>query len=140
MRRVSAGIIIEGDEILLARRARLQKQAGYWEFPGGKQEPNETIQACLERELREELGVASCAGAVFDVSVYKYEGGVIKLIGVLATLADKKFELSVHDQVKWIPISKLLDFRLAPADIPIAAKIKRIYGESACTQEAKMGR
>jgi len=53
---VTAAIIRKGDTVLLTRRKQGQRMAGYWEFPGGKLEEGETLQACLEREILEELG------------------------------------------------------------------------------------
>ena len=128
MKNVSAAIIIKGKSILLGRRSPSVNLAGFWEFPGGKQDPGETIQECLERELFEELSVPSIAGEIFHESIFRYDGGTINLIGIMTELLDTNFTLSVHDKVEWVQISELLSYKLAPADIPIAEKVSQIYG------------
>jgi len=58
---VAAAILLRegtpGTEYLLARRPDGKVFAGYWEFPGGKVEPGETLREALVREIQEELGV-----------------------------------------------------------------------------------
>jgi len=55
--RVTAGIIINNDKVLITRRAPNENFAGGWEFPGGKIEADETPEECLARELKEELNI-----------------------------------------------------------------------------------
>lgn len=120
MKHVAAALAIKEGHILLTRRAPGQQLEGLWEFPGGKQEHGETIQQCIEREIREELSLSCNAKQVFTESPYRYEGGAIKLIGVLVELGNEQPRLSVHDRIAWVPIADLLSYKLAPADIPIA--------------------
>jgi A/G-specific adenine glycosylase len=54
---VAAGLIWKDDKLLIAQRPAGGMLGGLWEFPGGKQEPGETLPECLQRELREELGI-----------------------------------------------------------------------------------
>ncbi len=54
---VTAGIIRDGDRVLIAQRPLEGMLGGLWEFPGGKVEPGESLEECLKRELREELGI-----------------------------------------------------------------------------------
>ncbi|MBV7564167.1 (deoxy)nucleoside triphosphate pyrophosphohydrolase [Pseudomonas sp. sia0905] len=127
-RKVAAAVIYLAGKILIARRAPGEKLAGMWEFPGGKLEANETPQACITRELHEELGVESDAGEILTTSIYTYPGGTIELIAVVVELRSTAFKLQVHDLAEWVLPNELLDYDLAPADIPIAEEIIHTYG------------
>ncbi|SDG21766.1 8-oxo-dGTP diphosphatase [Onishia taeanensis] len=128
MKHVAAALAIKEGRILLTRRAPGQQLEGLWEFPGGKQEPTETIEQCIEREIREELSLSCTAKHVFTESIYRYEGGAIKLIGVLVELSQEEPELTVHDRFAWVPLADMLSYELAPADIPIAKEVINAYG------------
>jgi mutator protein MutT len=54
---VAAGVIWRDTEILIAKREAEGLLGGLWEFPGGKPEPGEPLQAAVVREVREELGI-----------------------------------------------------------------------------------
>ena len=54
---VTAAVIEREGYVLIAQRPAEGLLGGLWEFPGGKQEPDETLAACLKREIREELGI-----------------------------------------------------------------------------------
>lgn len=54
---VAAGLIFREGKLLLTQRQPEDHLGGLWEFPGGKRKSGESFEACLIRELREELGV-----------------------------------------------------------------------------------
>ena len=120
MKLVTAAIIRDGENVLVVRRGPGEKLAGYWEFPGGKVELPETLQECLERELFEELDIATKVTKVVAVSDYKYDNGAIKLVALEAEILHGEITLSVHDKLRWLTPSEILELKLAPADIPIA--------------------
>ncbi len=123
MKKVTAAIIFKNNYVLLTRRSTGQNLEGYWEFPGGKIENNETPQECLERELSEELGVGATAGKIIAESVYEYGHGVIKLLAIETEIESENFTLSVHDKIEWVQLDNLINYKLAPADISIAKTI-----------------
>lgn len=125
MKTVAAAIALRDDTVLIARRAVGEKLEGFWEFPGGKQEPNESLEQCLARELLEELGVAAEIGEKLCESVYTYDHGAIRLVALATRFGSTDFHLSVHDAVEWVPLDALLERRLAPADIPIAEFLRK---------------
>ena len=102
MKLVTAAIIRDGENILVVRRGQGETLAGFWEFPGGKVELPETLQECLERELFEELDIATKVTNVVAVSDYKYENGAIKLVALEAEILHGEIKLSVHDKLRWL--------------------------------------
>ncbi len=123
MKEVTAAVIAREGRILLLRRAPGQKHEGFWEFPGGKTEPGETPQACLERELREELGITGQTGAHIMDSPYAYPGGAINLRAYHFRWAGGELQLSVHDAAAWCLPEELPGYALTPADIPVAQSL-----------------
>ncbi len=126
MKTVTAAIIRHADTVFLARRKTGQKLEGYWEFPGGKLEPGETLQACLEREIFEEFNWEIKAGEMVATSDYAYAHGSIRLIALAAAVIAGEPEPTVHDAMEWVPIARLLHYQLAPADIAIAEKLTKL--------------
>ena len=123
---VVAGILVCGDLVLLARRGPGQRHAGFWEFPGGKREAGESPKECLARELNEELGIEGVVGDEVARTVYCYEHGAIELTGYWVRVEEKTVQLRVHDAVEWVTPERLLDFRLAPADVPVARTVTEL--------------
>ncbi len=70
--RVAAGIIWENGRFLAALRPQGKPRAGYWEFPGGKQEPGESMEQTLRRELHEELGIEAGRVLPWRVVLHDY--------------------------------------------------------------------
>jgi len=120
LKEVSAAIIEKNGLILITRRAKDEKLAGFWEFPGGKREASETIEQCLVRELKEELDVEVVTNGILGESDYHYSGGAIKLIGVYARIVSGDIKMTVHDSFEWVSPKDLLSYELAPADVPLA--------------------
>lgn len=122
---VTAAIIRREGKILSARRKPGSHMAGYWEFPGGKLEPNETPRQCLKRELREEFNIDSKVGSFFGESCYDYGTKQIRLLCFFVDYLSGTFELHDHDEIRWLPVHRLLSLRWAPADIPLVEKLVR---------------
>jgi 8-oxo-dGTP diphosphatase len=127
MKTVTAAVIYQGSRVLITRRGPDENLAGMWEFPGGKVETGETLEDCLARELREELGLVVSVGAILAESIYHYEHGSIRLVAMLTVVRDGMITLSVHDRAEWVHPRDLDSFPLAPADISIAEHLKKIF-------------
>jgi len=69
---VAAGLVFRGGKLLIAQRPAKAHLGGLWEFPGGKRKAGETFQACLGRELREELGIEVEVGELVESLTHQY--------------------------------------------------------------------
>lgn len=120
---VVAGVIRNTrDEVLVARRAPGQNNAGLWEFPGGKREPGETEAECLTREIREEFGASIEVERPLTTTVHQTAGRSIKLVAWTARVAGgARFTPTVHSEIRWLAPSALPSLRTAfsPADLAI---------------------
>ena len=119
---VAAAVIEREGRFLLARRLKGTHLEGLWEFPGGKCEPGETIVACLERELREELGVASQIGAEIVVSEHVYPERTVRLhFHACAITGDPQPLLG--QELRWVNRVELRGLDLPPADGELVGKL-----------------
>ncbi|MEE8468167.1 MAG: (deoxy)nucleoside triphosphate pyrophosphohydrolase [Planctomycetota bacterium] len=123
MMRVTAAILWRAGKVLLARRTRPPWLAGKWEFPGGKIEPGESSETCLARELVEELGIQVEVGPHFMNTVHAYPELTLELVVHEVLLVSGEPTPREHDRLAWVPPEELESYDLAPADLPIAARL-----------------
>ncbi|MBL8316836.1 MAG: NUDIX domain-containing protein [Burkholderiaceae bacterium] len=77
---VAVGVLIRPDgRFLLTSRPEGKVYAGYWEFPGGKVEPGESIEAALRRELHEELGITIGTSEAWKEELVDYPHALVRL-------------------------------------------------------------
>jgi 8-oxo-dGTP diphosphatase len=121
--KVVCGIIFKDDLVLICRRKPEKSLGGYWEFPGGKVEDGESKEESLLRELIEELNLKVKIKQHFFDTVHQYDNGAIELISFICETENIASESTDHDQLEWVNVSDLLNWKLAPADIPIAKEL-----------------
>ena len=124
---VTAAIIERKGTIFLAKRSSNSSLPNKWEFPGGKVEAGESPVECLTRELLEEFNIIVAVGDFFAESVYQYEGITIRLIAFRVHYDEEITILNAHDEVRWVPVDRLLDYDLAPADVALAREVQKRY-------------
>ena len=77
---VAVGVLIASDQrFLMTSRPPGKVYAGYWEFPGGKLEPGETVAQALGRELQEELGITIADPQLWKVELVDYPHALVRL-------------------------------------------------------------
>jgi 8-oxo-dGTP diphosphatase len=126
--RVAAAIIREGSTFLLTRRPEGGRQAGFWEFPGGKIEPGETSEQALVRELREELGVEIQVGPLFRTLTHQYEDRLVELHFHEATLLKGAPSAIGVAAVGWWPAAAMPALPILPADLALVEDLRRLAG------------
>jgi 8-oxo-dGTP diphosphatase len=146
---VTAAIIEKDGLILAARRKSGRHLAGYWEFPGGKLEPEETEKECLARELLEEFDILCIVGDFFAESIYEYKAGpdkeedcfppnkpannnpqgskIIRLLSYRVRHQSGVFQCRDHDLIVWLSVDELQSLKWSPADVPLVEKLQEEY-------------
>lgn len=97
-----------------------------WEFPGGKVEKGETLEACLIRELEEELSirVAKACLAPFVFASHEYEGFHLLMPLYLIRRWEGAVINREHKAMAWVKPAKLADYPMPPADAPLVAWLR----------------
>ena len=124
MKRVHvAAAVIRGTngKILIARRADTQHQGGLWEFPGGKVEAGESVEAALGRELKEELGIVVEAARPLIKVQHDYPDKHV-LLDVWEVSAFSGEPHGAEGQpLAWVSPRELADYAFPEANQPIVA-------------------
>jgi ADP-ribose pyrophosphatase len=115
---VGAVIFNEKNEILCAQRSPSMSQPGLWEFPGGKIEPGESPEACLIREIKEELDCLIEVHERIADATHPYPNLIVRLVTYSASIVEGAPKPKEHAQLVWLPLADLAALDWAPADIP----------------------
>ena len=112
---VAAAVIERDDAFLLTRRLKGTHLAGTWEFPGGKCEGVETLEACLVRELREELAADIHVGREVLVTRHRYPERTVELHFFETELVGEPIP-QLGQQMRWVRRDELTSLELPEAD------------------------
>lgn len=121
---VAVGVLIERDaagregRFLLTSRPAGKPYAGYWEFPGGKLEPGESVDAALKRELHEELGIHVASAQPWKVEVVDYPHARVRLHFCKVFQWAGEFEMREGQQMAWqnLPVQVV---PVLPGTVPV---------------------
>jgi 8-oxo-dGTP diphosphatase len=122
---VTAGVLERDGRVLIARRRRGVRRGLLWELPGGKVNAGETPEACLARELYEELGITVAVGERLGTSLYRYPDQPVELLAYRAALLAGEPTAFEHEEVRWVTPRELRNYEFAPADLPIVGELIR---------------
>ncbi len=123
---VTAGVIARAGRVLVCQRLPDGHHPGKWEFPGGKVETGETLEAGLRRELHEELGIDATIGRLLWRTEHQYAGRPPFALTFLlveeyaGTPINRAFAA-----MRWVPLAELGAFDFLEADRGFVAALSR---------------
>jgi 8-oxo-dGTP diphosphatase len=121
---VTAAVIERDGKYLVTRRQDGVHLEGYWEFPGGKCEPGESLEDCLRRELVEELGTDAEIGAELLAVTHGYPDRRVELHFIACRLAGTPSPL-LGQEMRWVARADLRSLKFPPADDELIARLER---------------
>ena len=116
---VGCAIIERQGKILIAQRRHRDTLGGFWEFPGGKFDAGETLEDCLVREVREELGICIRPRRFLRTIAHDYPERRLRLHFYLCDFCcGEPSRLECLD-FQWVEVEALRKFQFPPADLDI---------------------
>ena len=131
---VSAAIVdslAKPTRLLAARRTEPPRLAGFWEFPGGKVEPGESLEEALHREIDEELGVRLRLGERLEGPLdgaWELTPAYRMHVWLAEITAGTPAALEDHDLIEWRAIGAARDLRWLPTNVQMISILEERYG------------
>jgi 8-oxo-dGTP diphosphatase len=122
---VAAALVFREGKLLIAQRHADAHLGGLWEFPGGKREPDETFEACLTRELREELGIEVAVGELVESLTHTYPEKTVHLKFYRCLWKQHEPQPLGCPAFKWVSAAELKDYDFPAADARLLEMLQR---------------
>ncbi len=116
---VAVGVLIDPEgRFLLTSRPEGKVYAGYWEFPGGKLEADETVEQALRRELHEELGITIGHAEPWKIEIVDYPHALVRLHFCKVRDWQGEFEMRERQSMAWqtLPVEVV---PVLPGTVPV---------------------
>ncbi|MDA0148768.1 8-oxo-dGTP diphosphatase MutT [Vibrio sp. LaRot3] len=126
---IVAAIIFNQDksEIFITKRPDDKHKGGFWEFPGGKVEADETIEQAMTRELNEEIGITVTEQSLFEHLEYDYPDKSLKFDFISVTAFEGKPYGREGQQGEWVKIEQLSGYQFPEANVPILERVIQLF-------------
>jgi len=122
---VTAGIIIDGDRILVCQRHRSDSYGLQWEFPGGKVRDGEDLKGSLQRELTEELAIEADVGEEVFRLRHRYPDRYVEVVFFLVPGYRGTVRNRVFEAIAWVRRQDLTTYDFLEADRELVKRIAR---------------
>ena len=113
---IAVGMVVDGDRVLIQRRPDDAMLGGLWEFPGGKQEPGETLEATCAREIREEVGLEVTVEAPVARVEHAYSHFRITMHAFRCRYHGGEPATETGEPWAWVPVASLGDYAFPRAN------------------------
>ena len=113
---VSAAIIVKDNKYFIAKRNKDKHLGGYFEFPGGKQDDNETLEQTVIREIKEELNVDITVDRKLGEEHYSDEKINVHLHYFFCTIIKGDIVLKEHEEAAWVSKEEFNKYKFAEGD------------------------
>jgi A/G-specific adenine glycosylase len=138
---IGIGVVLNsGGLVLIDQRLNEGLLGGLWEFPGGKQEPGEAIEATIARELREELAIEAEVGEQLIVVDHAYSHKKLRFVVHLCTWLAGDPQPLASQQVRWVRPEQLGEFPFPAANARIIAALLEHLAASAASDHPEESR
>ena len=123
---VSAGLLTRNGAILACQRLPDGRHPGKWEFPGGKREPGESMEECLRRELREELGIEAEVDELVWQTEHAYPDGAPIALSFFAVRRFRGEPVNrAFAAIRWVHVAALAGLDFLQADRELVERLAR---------------
>lgn len=122
---VAAGLVFRDGKLLITQRHADAHLGGLWEFPGGKREPGETFEQCLQRELREELGCEVEVLELVESITHAYPEKTVLLKFLRCRWLANEPQPIDCAAVRWVTRGELGKFAFPAADAQLLEHLER---------------
>jgi mutator protein MutT len=135
MNRIDAAIaiVIRSGKVLVCQRKDDDTFGGYWEFPGGKQHNDETIEQCLARELMEELAICARPVTALPPIEHNYPRTRLRLHPFICAHESGEPQTIECQQALWVEPAALRDYRFPPANEQLIEDVIARLAADGCT-------
>jgi mutator protein MutT len=121
---VTAGLVFREGKLLMTQRPEGKHLAGLWEFPGGKQQPGETLEECLRRELREELGIEATVHELLQIREHTYPEKTVRLHFYRCSLPHGEPQPLDCAALAWVTAEQLSQYPFPPPDYSLVEQLQ----------------
>jgi 8-oxo-dGTP diphosphatase len=132
---VAVGVLMRGESFLLTSRPEGKVYAGYWEFPGGKLEAGETVEAALKRELQEELGITIEDCIPWRTERFDYPHALVQLNFCQVTRWRGEIEMREGQTAAWQTLPVTVQ-PVLPGTVPVLQWMAQAQGFVGATHPA----